>query len=105
MYKYPTETEIKNAVEFGWSKEKARRGFDIFDYDGTGLLAIEIIDDAHFDKPSDEDAAREAERIEFCKIIPIDELPNGFRVGGEDARWFVWVDTKENRNNIDRWVR
>ena len=104
MYNYPTEEGIKNAMEWGWDEEDARRGFTIFDYDCTGLLEVEAICDCYPNGGyDDEDAAREAERIGFCKIIPVDELPDFYNANGNNMKWFGWVDTPENRKLIKEW--
>ena len=111
-YNYPTEDGIKFAMEQGWPEEDARRGFTIFDYDCTGLLGIEAIDDCYVIKTSegyfqddydDEAAAHEAERIGYCKIIPVDELPDFYNANGDNMKWFGWVDTPENRKLIKEW--
>ena len=114
-YFYPTEDGVKFAMESGWTREQAKRGFEIFDYDGSGLLEIECIGDAYVEKREDghyystyfddEEAAKEAERIGFCKIIPVDELPNPFIINENNCRWFGWVDTPENRKNIEKWCK
>ena len=46
-YQYPTKREIEFAMEEGWTREEAERGFIIVDYDGTGLLIVEGLIDAH----------------------------------------------------------
>ena len=104
MYIKPTEEQIKNGMEWGWSREQCERGYDIFDYDGTGILGIEAIADVYLSTDDDEgyndyECAKEAERTGFCKIIPVDELPENFYLHG-DARYFGWVDTPENRKAI-----
>ena len=82
-YNYPTKKGIKFAMENGWTKEQAERGFEIFDFDGTGMLEIEAICDCYPNgNYDDEEAAKEAERINYCKIIPVDELPNPFIYDG-----------------------
>lgn len=104
MYKKPTAEGIQYAIDDGWSKETAERGYDIFDFNGTGLLEIERIDACYDivgeDETTDEDCAIEAERSGFCKIIPVNELPNPFIISNEDGRWFGWIDTPENRKAI-----
>lgn len=105
-YNYPTKEGIKFAMDWGWSKEEAERGFEIFDFDGTGLLEIEAICDCYPDGDCDDEAAaREAERTGFCKIIPIDELPDPFIVNGNSRRYFGWVDTPENRERIEKTAK
>lgn len=99
MYIKPTEEQIKEAIEEGWSEETATRGYDIFDYDNTGLLQIERIDDIFWDSDvTDEDCAREAVKTGFCKIIPVEELPKDFF-----APYYIWVDTEENRKKIKEY--
>ena len=105
-YNYPTEEGIKYAMEQGWSKEQAERGFEIFNFDGTGMLEIEAITDCYIKGGYDDDeASKEAERIGYCKIIPIDELPNPFIYDGISRRYFGWIDTPENRKAIEDYCK
>lgn len=105
-YNYPTAEGIKFAMEEGWTREQAERGFEIFDFEGTGLLEVEAIFDCYPDGNGDDDeAAKEAERTGYCKIIPIDELPNPFIIYGSDRRFFGWVDTPENRKHIEEFAK
>ena len=107
-YIYPSFKGIINAIAQGWSEEDAERGFCIVDFHGTGMLEIEAIADAHIDNNStynDGLAAREAERIGYCKIIPVDELPNPFIYNGINRRYFGWVDTPENRKRIEEFCK
>ena len=115
-YNYPTEDGIKFAMEQGWTREQAERGFEIVDFDGTGLLEVEAISDVYVEKrvdgyyystglDDDEEAAKEAERTGYCKIIPVDELPDPFIINDTDRRWFGWVDTEENRKNIENYCK
>lgn len=105
MYKKPTEYGIKNAMECGWTKEQAERGYDIFNYDGLNLYEIEAIGDCYPDDCyNDDEWVREAEKSGYCEIIPIEELPEKFiRYDGLNLRWFGWVDTPENRENIKKY--
>ena len=106
MYVKPTQEMIEGGMKWGWSKEDAERGYTIFDFNGTGLLEIEAIYDVYDYKftndtdITDEDCAYEAERSGFCKIIPVEELPENMIWDGQSRRWFGWVDTPENRKNI-----
>ena len=102
MYRKPTLKRKREAIkEWGWDKEIAKRGYDIFDCNGTGLLEINRIDDIYWDTDvTDEDCARQAEKKGFCKIIPVEELPENF-----EYRYFGWIDTPENRENIRRYCR
>ena len=105
-YNYPTAKGIKFAMKEGWTREQAERGFEIFNFDGLGLLEIEAIGDCYpYGDYDDEAAAREAERTGYCKIIPVDELPNPFIIYGNDRRYFGWVDTPENRKRIEEFAK
>ena len=109
MYKKPTKEGIQFALDAGWNREQAERGYDIFDYDGLGLLQIEAIGDCYptckeEDGYDDDACAHEAERSGFCKIIPVDELPSNFELNGYSARWFGWIDTPDNRERIEEYA-
>ena len=107
MYVKPTKEGIERAMKDGWNRKSAERGYDIFDFDQTGLLEVERIDacyaECNYEDVTDDDCAMEAERSGFCKIIPVDELPNPFMVHGYDRRWYGWVDTPENRKAIQEY--
>ena len=105
-YNYPTEEGIECAMNCGWSKEDAERGFCIFDFDRTGMLEIQAICDCYPYKDYDDyEASREAERIGYCKIIPVNELPEPFIYDGRSRRYFGWVDTPENRKRIEEYCK
>lgn len=94
----PTKEQTEAAVRAGWMPEEAARGYTTVDYDGTGLLEIQAIDEMRvFD--SDEAACLQAAR-DGVKIIPVNELPAGF-----ERRYFGWIDTKENRAAIAAYVK
>lgn len=109
MYVKPTKEGIEWAMEDGWDRKSAERGYDIFDFDSTGLLEVERIDacyaECNYGDVTDDDCAKEAERSGFCKIIPVDELPNPFMVHGYDRRFYGWVDTPENRKAIQEYCK
>lgn len=102
MYKKPTKKGIRHAMNCGWTKEQAKRGYEIFNFNGLDLFEIECIGDCYLaDEDIDDEAASvEAERSGFCKIIPTNELPNPFVIDGIDRRYFGWIDTSENRRAI-----
>lgn len=100
-YKYPAEVEVAILLDEGYSILQSVLGFGIFNYNGYGLLNVENIGAFNYD----EDAAREAERIGYCKIIPVDELPYNFYIDGYDARYFGWVDTPDNRKAIKEYCK
>ena len=108
MYVKPTKEGIERAMEDGWDRESAERGYDIFDFDQTGLLEIERIDACYVENVNDvtdDDCAIEAERSGFCKIIPVNELPNPFMVHGYNRRFYGYVDTPKNRKIIEEYTR
>lgn len=70
-----------------------KKGYDIFDFDGTGMLEIEKIDEENV-FTDDEEAVEQAIK-DGIKIIPIEELPENF-----DRRYLGWIDTEENRKRI-----
>lgn len=102
MYTKPTKENIEWAIEDGWDREDAERGYAIFDFDQTGLLEVERIDACYCDdgEVTDDDCALEAEKSGYCKIIPVNELPDSFMAHGYDRRFYGWVDTPENRKAI-----
>lgn len=100
-YIYPTEEEVSMLLNNGWSILQSVLGFEIFDYIGYNLLCVESIGGLNYNDV----AAKEAERIGYCKIIPIDELPYNFYIDGYDARYFGWVDTPDNRKAIKEYCK
>ena len=70
-----------------------KKCYDIFDFDGTGMLEIEKIDEENV-FTDDEEAVEQAIK-DGIKIIPIEELPENF-----DRRYLGWIDTEENRKRI-----
>lgn len=116
-YIKPIKEMVMAGIEYGWSKEDFERGYCIFDFDGTGLLEINRIDDVFFALDdirfysdgfydvTDEDCAIEAERSGFCKIIPVEELPKNMIYDGNDRRYFGWIDTPENRRRISEFFK
>ena len=70
-----------------------KKGYDIFDFDGTGMLEIEKIDEENV-FTDDEEAVEQAIK-DGIKIIPIEELSENF-----DRRYLGWIDTEENRKRI-----
>lgn len=100
-YVYPTKEEVSILLNAGWSILQSVLGFEIFDYNGYNLLGVESIGELNHDDV----AAKEAERIGYCKIIPVDELPYNFYIDGYDARYFGWVDTPDNRKAIKEYCK
>jgi hypothetical protein len=89
--------EVDRIIE-AWGEEQVERGYDVFDFDGTGLLEIDKIDDVGAFE-SEEEAVKQAIK-DGVRIIPVKELPENF-----DRRYLGWIDTPENRKNIEEYVK
>lgn len=76
-------------------KERNKKliGYGVFDFDGTGMLEIQKIDELNIFE-TDEEAVEQAIK-DGIKIIPIEELPKNF-----DRKYLGWIDTEENRKAI-----
>lgn len=90
----PTQRTID--IYIGDWGENAKYGYAIFDFDGTGLLEIEMINDMEIFN-GDEEAVEQAIK-DGIKIIPIEELPDNF-----DRSYLGWIDTPENRKAIEEY--
>lgn len=77
-------------------KQMERKGYGIFDFDGTGMLEIQKIDEMN--KFVDDESAVEQAIKDGVKLIPIEELPENF-----ERRYLGWIDTPENRRQIRLW--
>lgn len=89
----------KEAVEYivdDWGIENCNKGYAIFDYNNTGMLDIEKIDDVCAFE-TDIEATKQAVK-DGIKIIPIEELPE--ELDGYE-RHLGWIDTEENRKAIE----
>lgn len=92
-----SEEDIKEELE-GFTDEQINKGYDIFDFDGTGMLEILRLDTlGKFE--NDEEAVSQAIK-DGVKIIPVDELPQNF-----DRRYLGWIDTQENRQAINAYCK
>ena len=76
-----------------WGVDVVNKGYDIFIFNGMGILEISRIDDVEAFE-SDDDATEQAIK-DGIKIIPVDELPETF-----GRRYLGWIDTPENRARI-----
>lgn len=76
-----------------WGVDVVNKGYDIFTFNGMGILEISRIDDVEAFE-SDDDATEQAIK-DGIKIIPVDELPETF-----GRRYLGWIDTPENRARI-----
>lgn len=99
MMKYWNNNEEEvEYIASEWKAEDCNKGYAIFDYDGTGLLEINKIDDVGAFE-SDEEATEQAIK-DGIKIIPVEELPESF-----NRRYLGWIDTPENRKRIEEYCR
>lgn len=73
-------------------------GYDVFDFDGTGMLEIQKIDELNIFN-SDDEAVKQAIK-DGIKIIPVEELPENF-----DRKYLGWIDTTENRKAIANYCK
>lgn len=96
MQSFGREEMIDDAI-YTWGIEKVNKGYDIFDFDGTGMLQIEEINDTDAFNCDDEAAVRQA-ILDGVKIIPIEELPSNF-----DRKYLGWIDTPDNRQRIKEY--
>lgn len=90
------ERAVKDVVKT-WGVETCNKGYSTFNYDGTGLIDIEAVGDV--DAFDDVVAVKEAEK-DGISIIPVDQLPVNIP---ENMRFYGWIDTQENRENIARY--
>lgn len=73
-----------------------RKEYAITNFDGTGMLEIQKIDDENVFEFDDE-AVKQAIK-DGIKIIPVEELPENF-----DRKYLGWIDTPENRERIKEY--
>ena len=90
---YGDDEDSVRAVIDRWGIDDINRGYAFMDYDNTGMIEVNRIDDVMAFE-TDEEAVEQAVN-DGVKIIPIEELPEDF-----DRRYFGWVDTNENRKSI-----
>lgn len=79
-----------------WGLENVNKGYETFNFDGSGMLQIEAIGDV--DAFESDDDAVEAAIADGIKIIPVYELPDNF-----DRKYLGWIDTVENREAIKKY--
>lgn len=91
------DNDIESVIN-NWGLENVNKGYETFDFDGTGMLQIEAIGDVDAFE-SDEDAVEEA-IANGIKIISVHELPDNF-----DRRYLGWIDTPENREAIEQYCK
>lgn len=75
-----------------------KKGYDVVDFDGTGMLEIEKLDDSHI-FGDDEEAVIQAIK-DGVDIIPVEELPENF-----ERKYLGWIDTPENRRRIEEYCK
>lgn len=84
--------EVAAKVE-DWGVKACNNGYEIFDFDGTGMLEINKIDELCVFE-DDEEAVKQAIK-DGVKVIPVEELPENF-----ERKYLGWIDTPENRKQI-----
>lgn len=89
---YGNDEDIAEVVR-EWTAEICNKGYDIFDFDGTGMLEVNKVDAVCAFE--DDEAAVEQAIKDGVKFIPIEELPENF-----ERRYLGWIDTPENRKQI-----
>ena len=89
------ENWVKEVVD-EWGADLCNKGYDIFDFDGTGMLEIECIRYVGAFKDDNEATAQAIK--DGIKIIPITELPENF-----NRKYLGWIDTPENRKTIKKY--
>ena len=86
------EDELKH-----WSDKDISNGYVICDHDGTGMYEICAID--CMDAFGGDDAAATQKAMEDgVRVIPVEDLPENF-----DWLYLGWIDTPENRANINKY--
>lgn len=73
------------------------KGYAITDFDGTGMLEIQRVDEEEI-FASDEEAVEQAIK-DGVKLIPVEELPADF-----NRKYLGWIDTPENRLRIKEFT-
>lgn len=97
-----TEEMIAKAIEWGWTREEASKGYGIFSNPSVmnGAEHIERIDDMGIFN-SDFDAAEYAEEVHGVKIIH--DLPECTCINDDDNAPFI--DTIENCKIIKQYIK
>jgi hypothetical protein len=88
------EEAVKDVV-YDWGPDSCNKGYEIFNFDGTGMLEIEAIGDVGC---FDDDEATEQAIKDGIKIIPVEELPEKF-----NRKYLGWIDTEANRKAIQEY--
>lgn len=94
-YKGWSKEDVEEEIQ-DFTDEQIDKGYDAFEFDGTGMQEILRLDALNTFK-TDEEAVSQAIK-DGVKIIPVDELPQNF-----DRRYLGWIDTKENRQAIEEY--
>lgn len=92
------ETLIDEAIEY-WGVDVVNKGYDVFDFEGTGMLEIQEVGDTDAFNGCDSSAV-DAAIQDGVKIIPLEELPDNF-----DRKYLGWIDTPENRKKIEDYCK
>lgn len=95
METFKNEKHIDDAIE-EWGVDSVNKGYEIFDFNGTGMLEVNKINSV-MAFCSSYYAVKQAIK-DGIKIIPVEELPENF-----DRKYLGWIDTPENRNMIKKY--
>ena len=96
-YKKPTPEQIRKGYQYNYDTA-SEVGYTIAPFNDTNILFIKPLEDICVNDPTA--CALHAEETKLCKIIPIKELPRQFPYLVHN-----WVDTPENRNNIEQYTQ
>ncbi len=96
MNTHGNDKEWVKEIVAEWTPELCNKGYTVFDYDGTGMLEINRIDDVGAFE--DDGTAVEQAIKDGVNIIAIEELPENF-----ERRYLGWIDTPENRKRIEEY--
>ena len=95
MRLFGDDEEVAQVVN-DYTAKVCNNGYDIFNFDGTGMLEVEKID--YLDVYEDDEAAVEQAIKDGVKIIPVEELPENF-----ERRYLGWIETPENLKVIEEY--
>jgi hypothetical protein len=95
---YDGDVEEAEEAMADWPEEAIEKGYAIFERGSDRMLEVQKIDELGAFKSDDEAIAQAVK--DGVKIIPVDELPEPF-----PWRYLGWVDTPENRSNIERFCQ
>lgn len=75
----------------------SEKGWSIFDFDGTGMMEVQKLDESN--KFANDEEAVATAITEGVRVIPVEELPANF-----ERKYLGWIDTPENRMAIRKYA-